>query len=268
MDIDNPLKVELRQLREEIDESSYPPVLATTLGLSAVAAAALSAHPFVAQILTNLLTFSPKRFEQRFVSVMEALARQQQQIEENIPDQSYYQSEEFHALLTLILEKLHSTYQQEKLKTFGEALANSGTKEFIADDKEPFIRTLRDLSLEDLQTLRKMGKVSQLRGPFGNGRVLKGDNPSHARLASFGLLQEATVLKKFDLRFPVVPRSSQTPENYAKGMTNALGQYLRDAASTTYRISSFGNRFLSFVASASPREQASGNMPHTYPTRG
>ena len=55
---------------------------------------------------------------------MEALAKQQQQIEERIPDQSYYQSEEFHALLTLILEKLHSTHQQEKLKTFVDNLIN------------------------------------------------------------------------------------------------------------------------------------------------
>jgi hypothetical protein len=255
MAIDNPLDIELRQLREQLDEDSYLPVLATKLGLSAAAAAALSAHPFVSQILTSLLTSSPKRFEQRFVSVMEALAKQQQQIEERIPDQSYYQSEEFHALLTLILEKLHSTHQQEKLKTFGEALANSGTQEFAPDDKEPYIRTLRDLSLEDLQTLRRMREMSQRPSPFGNGRVQKGDSASLARLASLGLLQESTALKDFDLRVPIVPTSSQTAEKYAKGMANAFKQYFKNAATTTYRISGFGHRFLSFIASASPEEQ-------------
>lgn len=255
MPIDDALDIEVRQLRELVDDGSYLPVLATKLGLSAAAAASLSALPFVSQILTSLLTASPRRFEQRFVSVMEALAKQQKRIEEKIPNLSYYQSEEFHALSTLILEKLHSTHQQEKLKAFGEALANSGTGEFVADDKEPYIRTLRDLSLEDLQTLRSMGEISRRPSPFGSGRVQKGDNASFARLASLGLLQESTVLKEFDLRVPVVPRSSQTPENYAQGMVNAFKQYFKNATNTTYRLSSFGHRFLSFIASKSIQEQ-------------
>jgi hypothetical protein len=250
--IDNPLDIELRQLREELADSSYLPVLATKLGFSAAAAAALSAHPFVSQVVTSLLAASPKRFEQRFVRVMEAMATQQERIEKEIPDCAYFQSEEFHALLTLILERLHSTHQREKLKTFGEALANSGTSQFVADDKEPYIRTLRDLSLEDLQALRKLKEFSELPSHFGGGSVKKGDNASLSRLAGLGLLQESTNLKDFDLRIPIVPTSRQTPEAYAKGMADAFKQYFKNAANTTYRISSFGHRFLSFIASASP----------------
>lgn len=254
MAIDNPVEIKLRDLHEQIDEDSYFPSLVAKLGFSATVAATLSAYPFVSQVITSLFTVSPMRFEQRFVSVMEALAEQQKQIEDKIPDQSYYQSEEFHALLTLILEKLHSTHHQEKLKTFGDALANSGATEFAADDKEAYIRTLRDLSLEDLQTLRSMKEISQRPSPVGNGRVLKRDDASFARLASLGLLQESTTLSDFDLRIPIVPSSSQTPERYARGIAEAFKQYFKNATKTTYRISGFGQSFLSFIASAPPRE--------------
>jgi hypothetical protein len=160
--------------------------------------------------------------------------------------------------LTLILEKLHATHQHEKLRTFGEALANSGTDEFAAEDKEPYIRTLRDLTLTDLHTLRRMKELSSRPGPFGNGRVRKGDDASLARLASLGLLQEATSLKDFDLRVPVVPASRQTPENYARGLADAFKRYFKDAASTTYRISGFGHKFLSFISSSEQGSTASG----------
>jgi hypothetical protein len=258
MAIDAPVETELRQLREQVDDDSYLTVLATRLGMSAAAAAALSAHPIISQILTTLLATSPRRFERRFVCVMDALAERQKQIEDKIPDPSYYNGEEFHALLTLILEKLHATHQQEKLRTFGEALANSGIGEFTAEDKEPYIRTLRDLTLTDLHTLRKMKELSSRAGPFANGRVRKGDDASFARLASFGLLQEATSLKDFDLHIPVVPTSRQTPENYARGLADAFKRYFKDAASTTYRISGFGHKFLSFISSSEQGSAASG----------
>ena len=106
-------------------------------------------------------------------------------------------------LLTLVLERLHSTHQQEKLKTFGEALANSGTGEFVADDKEPFIRTLRDLSLEDLQTLRKLKEISNRPGPLRVDRVPKGDNggwPTHKTItgAPFMTASSSWVGSNFD----------------------------------------------------------------------
>src|SRR5271155_503477 len=124
MAIDDPVGIVIQQAKEA---ESYLPDRLARLGLSAAVAAAFAHMPFVAQILTSLLSNSPARFEERFLQVATELHAQQKRIEDRISDMNYYESEEFHSLLTLILERLHATHQKEKLKMLGDALANSGS---------------------------------------------------------------------------------------------------------------------------------------------
>jgi hypothetical protein len=51
--------------------------------------------------------------------VFEELNAQQKRIESSIPDRRYYESEEFQSLLGLIIEKLHTTHDEEKLRALG-----------------------------------------------------------------------------------------------------------------------------------------------------
>lgn len=247
MSIDDPVGVELEYAKDEIEKRKYLPSLATRLGLSAVAATVLAKFPFFSQIVTTLIVGSATRFEERFLKLAEALEQQQRRIEDKIPDAAYYASPEFHSLLILILERLHSTHQDEKLRTFGEALANSGSEDFVTDDKEQYIRTLRDMSLEDIHTLRKVEEFNKLPSHLRGLGILKQENPSLARLASLGLVHESTKLRDFNLSIPSVPTSRQSPESYARGIADAFKKYFEKAPLQTCKLSGFGQRFLRFI---------------------
>jgi hypothetical protein len=253
--IDDPVGIELRQAKEEIEESSYLPARLARIGLSGAAAAALAALPFFSQVLTGLILNSSARFERRLLKVAEALEEQQKRIEQKIPDKSYYESEEFQSLLMLVLEKLHATHQEEKLKTLGEALANSGTSEFVKQDKEQYVRTLQELSLEDIRMLRRLAEINSLPSHPQRTGIPKHESPGLSRLASLGLVQESVKLRELDLRTPVIPRSSQSPETYARSLVDSFKRYFQQAPQSTYRISGFGQRFLSFIASANSEGQ-------------
>lgn len=51
-------------------------------------------------------------------------------------DNDYFRSEEFQSLLFLLIEKLHTTHDAEKLRMFGNALGNAANVDFKSDDKE------------------------------------------------------------------------------------------------------------------------------------
>uniref|UniRef100_A0A7V5CTY3 Uncharacterized protein n=1 Tax=Acidobacterium capsulatum TaxID=33075 RepID=A0A7V5CTY3_9BACT len=153
MSIADPVKAAIKQARENAEQENYLPARMARLVLTGTMAAFLVNHPFVSQVLTSFLTGSSSRFEERFLLVAEELEEQQKRIEDRIPDKRYYQSDEFQTLFALLIERLHTTHQQEKLKMFGKALANSGREDFQNDDKELYIRFICDLSEADLLSL-------------------------------------------------------------------------------------------------------------------
>jgi len=248
MAIDDPVGITIRQAREESEAESYLPARLTKLGMSAIAATTLAQWPLVSHIVTTLLTSSSNRFHERFLRVAKELDAQHKRIEDKISDKSYYESEEFQTLLILILERLNSTHQEEKLRMFGDALANSGSSDFHDEDTEQYIRTLRDLSLEDLQMLQKAAALQKLPEPFRNLKFRESEKPSMARLTGLGLIHESHKLKDFQLSIPIVPTSSQSPERYARGIADAFSKYFQQAPTTIHRISNFGERFLSFIS--------------------
>lgn len=84
--------------------------------------------------------------ERRWVELFEDLHGQLEALRDRIPNPKYYGSEEFQTLLALAWEQLLTTHDR----------ANSGTAEFQNDDKEPYVRTLREFSLPDLLFLRTL----------------------------------------------------------------------------------------------------------------
>ena len=253
MAIDDPIGIEIRQAKGDIEVETSVATQLTKLGLSGVLAAALAGLPFVSQIMVSLLTQSSGRFEKRFLRVAEALNEQQKRIEDKIPDRNYYESEEFQPLLGLLIERLHTTQDDEKLKMFGDALANSGSSDFRADPREDFVRMLRDLSMGDLDELKTFAPPPSDR--FGgeldasqrfqmrhSRENLTGENLSRTtRLIALGLVNES--LKMKDFTGSVEYRSTGEARR-------AISDYLKQPPERSYRLSSFGWRFLQFISGA------------------
>jgi len=246
MAIDDPVGVVIQQAHKESEEDSYLPTQLIRLGMSAVAATAFVTWPFISQIMTTLLAASSSRFEERFLRVAEELNAQHKRIQEKIPDEAYYQSEEFQTLLGLLLERLHTTHDRKKLKMFGDALANSGSSEFGGDDKETFIRVLRDLSLKDLETLNH----NYLKGWLPLTRDI--DYAPDVLSSLSRLVGQGLVLEK--LKPNVGP--NQTSGSARLDSEQALKSFLTKPPKSTYLLSPLGTRFLVFVS-----DEASDKAP-------
>jgi hypothetical protein len=173
--------------------------------------------------------------------VAEELSAQQKRIEDRIPDKKYYDSEEFQSLIGLVIEKLDTTHDEEKLRMFGDALANSGSTEFQADDKEEYVRTLRDLSSRDLRVLND----DRLKGwlPHIPHVTIEYDADvlsSLSRLAGMGL-----VIENLKVKTP----SAGTTGSARMDAERILKELLTMPPKRTYSLSPFGTRFLEFIAS-------------------
>lgn len=240
--IDEPTKIAIQQAREELDDQAYLPNRLVKLGLSAVVAAQFANFPLFSQLFISFLTGSSKRLEERLLCIAEELEAQQERLEERIADKSYYESDEFYSLFGLILERLHTTHDSEKLKRFGDALANSASTTYSGDEKEAFIRILRDLSVKDLETLNH----SNLKGWFPvTHRIEYGPEmlSSLSRLTGMGLVIE---------QFHLPARANTGSESLDAKLL------LRDAIATSprraFHISPVGERFLKFIANSNQEQ--------------
>ena len=114
------------------------------------------------------------------------------------------------------------------------ALANSGSTEFRSDDKEQYIRIVRDLSPSDLSMLHDLAPryerasaegYSNLGFTMVDGKSL----PSLARLTALGLVDESF---KTPGNAPYVPYGDTTTKPVARD----------------YQISPGGRRFIRFLS--------------------
>ncbi len=185
MTIDDPIEVRLQEIKGNVDAD-------ITLDLGgATVAGILSLIPGVGAAIQNLLDGRARAsFEQRWLELFTDFRTRIEEIRAFIPDESYFGSEEFQTLLFLVLQQLITTHDRKKLRLLADALANSGTASFQGEEnKELFIRLIRDLSVHDISAL-------------GDERLLNSISPSSpitytadeiaqfSRLASMGLLIE------------------------------------------------------------------------------
>jgi hypothetical protein len=222
-----------------LSTGDYLPSQLVKLGFSAYLAAALQTYPFIVQIFTSLLTSNSSRVQERLLRVVEELAAQQERIESSIPDKRYYESEDFYSLLGLVIERLQTTHDKEKLRMFGDALANSGSSEFQVDDKDNYIRILRDLSITDLRVLND----ERLKGWLPHTHFVDYDPEilsSLARLQGMGLVTETLKVK---------PSSGGRTGSERMDAEILVRELLTNPPKKSYSLSPFGGRFLRFIAS-------------------
>lgn len=136
-------------------------------------------------------------------------------------DPNFFDSEEFQTLFYLLAERLHTTHDQEKLRMFGRALANGCQIKSQSDDKEFFIRTLRELSLSDIQfvSLQDLANWKRYDRPYDDEH--NEEMSRYSRLLGLGLITERSI----------------------PGLDGAITRL--------FKRSNFANRFLGFIASHS-----------------
>lgn len=184
LNIDDPIDVHLEKIKANVDVNITDDLSGAT------AAGLLSLIPGVGTAVQSLLDGRARAsLERRWLELFIDFGTRIKEIHASIPDASYYGSEEFQTLLFLALQQLITTHDRKKLRLLADALANSGAIPFQAEDKELFLRLIRDLSVSDISALR-------------DERLLSSISPSHpitytadeiaqfSRLASMGLLIE------------------------------------------------------------------------------
>lgn len=234
MSIDDPIEVYLAQVKQDLDSGIEGELTSVTV------AGILSMIPGAGAAIQSLLDGKARaNVERRWLELFVALRKRIEEVRDQIPDMTFYGSEEFQTLLALAQEQLWTTHESQKLNLLAAALANSGTETCRKDDKELMLRALRAITPADLDTL--------------NHEYLKGWLPltkridyrpdvlgSLARLASQGL-----VMEKF-LR----PNPNTTNEQ-------KLASLLEHGTWRTFQLSPFGERFLKFVEGGDTNQPSS-----------
>jgi hypothetical protein len=155
-------------------------------------------------------------------------------------DREFFDSEEFQSLLFLLIEKLQTTHDADKLKNFANALANSGNVDFKADDKELYVRVLRDLGLNDLRVLND----ARLKGWLPHTRAITYTPEvicSLSRLQAMGLVLETLTPKQ------VPPGTTGSERMDARA---AFADLIIKPPTKNFYLSEFGERFLRFISPA------------------
>jgi hypothetical protein len=141
-------------------------------------------------------------------------------------------------LLFLLLERLHTTHDTEKLKTFGSALANAGDVEFRDDPREDYVRILRELTLKELNILRDeklTGWLPHITRIKYAPEIMSG----LFRLQAMGLVLER-------LRVSNSPHAETGDE--ALNVQLNLSHLMTEPPIRTFHLTAFGERFLKFIA--------------------
>ena len=204
---------------------------AAQIGIRTVVAGIPYAGSAILELIDGL---AQRRTQERLNIVFASMKDCLDRLDEEKIDRAFFDSEEFQSILFLLIEKLHTTHDEERLRTFGTALANSAKTEFDRDEREDFIRTLRELSSKDLKVLQ----YARSRGFFSSVAEVA----SLGRLVGMGLINDR--LKKKGT--PLIPIGSDS-----RRVAQALEEFVTHPPERTYSISSFGIRFLAFITAKS-----------------
>jgi hypothetical protein len=233
MSIDDKLEVSRKEIETEVQFDVQRDVKAMMV------ASLLSAFPVGGAAIQSLLDGrAQRRVHERFLEMLNEMKARLEAIKESIPDEEFFASEEFQTLLALAFEQLQTAHDANKRKALAAALANSGSTDFSKDEqKEQFVRVLRDLSGRDLITL----KDQRLKGwtPFVADMTYGGDVLSSlSRLEGLGLVMQTMKPSSG----PFGRHGSATQE-----LQTALQELLTKPPARVFHISGFGERFLKFI---------------------
>jgi len=148
MAVDNELEIVVSQHAEESD------VRLLHIIRQSVARSGIGVVPVVGSSINNIFSgLAQRRAAERMNSVFRAMKKRLDELGEEKINKSFFETEEFQTVLLLILENIHTTHDAEKLKVFGNALANAGAVDLKNADKENLARILRDLTATDFVVL-------------------------------------------------------------------------------------------------------------------
>jgi hypothetical protein len=240
---DDPLLIELRHLRD--DQSSIVEGVRDT-SIRVVLSASL---PHVGPLIAGLLgDIAQKRWNDRVVELLIQFAKRFNELSSQQQDQSFYESHEFQALLFEAIDQERTNRFREKRFMLAEGLAKSGTETFILDEnKETFLRILRDLNLEDLAALKGLvpfipNKTLPHLPPAPTTVTVKAQqtSPTMYRLQGLGLISS-----KLEVLVPTLngPSSVQDQGDFNK----KLVEMLASGPNTIFWLNAFGRRFLAFL---------------------
>jgi len=237
-------------------------------------AGALSLLPFgIGKSITEALTeLAFKRVYERMDEMFRTWGRRLGEVEEEKINRDWFKTEQFQTLLFEALHQLHATHDREKIAMLGTALANSGLKEFEAEErKELFVRLVRELAPQHVSALLKLlPRPARIPDPLPPGlsrqsfesAVWRGRPSVSASgdglmifqmLASNGLVEERL--------HPVVKEpsvSSFATVDDAKRAVKDLLQSLRTPPRRTFSLSELGRDFLRFVGQRTAADPDSG----------
>ncbi|MGB9471051.1 MAG: hypothetical protein WBQ59_17010, partial [Candidatus Acidiferrum sp.] len=148
MGIDDRLEKSLEFYSEELETDI--PQKAVKLAIEAI--------PHFGSYITKLLFGdAQKRIAEGAKDVFEAVRERVEKLDESKIDKEFLKSDEFMTIVTLAIEQLQTTHDKRKLEMMSNALANSGTVDFSADQrKELFFRIFRNLAPERIAELQRI----------------------------------------------------------------------------------------------------------------
>ena len=240
---DDPLLVELTKFSD--DQSSVVQSVRDT----SVQAVLSTLLPYIGPLFAGLLgNIAQKRWNDRVVELLMQFAKRFKELSSEQQDFSFYKSEEFQALLFEAIDQERTNRFREKRLMLAEGLAKSGTETFILEEnKETFLRILRDLNLEDLAALRALeplipNKALHHLPPTPTTVTVKAQqtSPTMYRLQGLGL-----VSSRFEVLVPTLngPSSVQNQGDFNK----KLVEMISSGPNTIFGLNAFGRRFLAFL---------------------
>ena len=202
----------------------------------------------IGDIVTGLMgSVSQARWNERVAELLQDFAARIEILSEEVLDVPYYGSEEFQALLIEAVDQERTNRFVEKRKMLAAGLARSGTGTFRDDpNKETFLRTLRDLTLNDHDLLRQLemstseydrNLMKQVPSSFIHDLAPPQDSQLR-RLEGLGLLR-SRIETAMDLHHDRMEEMSQAVD-YAYRMSRAT-------RILAYSVSEFGLTFLAFL---------------------
>jgi hypothetical protein len=188
---------------------------------------------------------------QRLGELREAVGTRLNEVDRSKVNKEWFLSEEFQTMLFEAARQVTATADRKKIKMLGNALANSGIRDFQDEDrKELFLQIIRDLTPQHIAMLRRFvmldGDISPL--PF---------TPyEHQDLLVLQMLH-ANGLVTHSLKPPRLkqPRFGgyNISHTEATQIMNDFFKDLQKPAESEFQISAFGADFLKFVSMSAIR---------------
>jgi hypothetical protein len=249
MAIDNALDKVEQLVRSEIERTPAEEVFDATVAVFL----AQIPHGFGAALASIYGSLGRARVQQRVLELLELIKERTAQLESAKVDKSVFDTEEFQTYVLLAMEQLQTTHDREKLEMLANALSNTANKDFRGEqNKEAFIREIRELSPEDVRKLKSF--LPQHKYPFEASEEFKWQNrrfetnPRGIDLLLCNRLTARGLLKKEQNPAPKPPNINSIRHIYQ--LEDAIERYTDQISKVNeqlFRLSELGRDFLSFV---------------------